>query len=78
MLLTDDQQSQVDVTNSIEATRHAYSIEMHERQAKLEAIRLAQLTLIENARSKPVDSREVTAADIATFANTLLSAMNDK
>lgn len=44
---------------------------LQSKQAKLEAVRLAKETLIENARSKPVDAREVTAADITAFASAL-------
>lgn len=46
------------------------------KQIRLEAIRLAKETLIENARSKPVDSRDVSAADIQAFAQTLVSYIN--
>lgn len=46
------------------------------KQARLEAIRMAKETLIENARSKPVDSRDVTAADITVFADTLIAYVN--
>lgn len=46
------------------------------KQARLEAIRMAKETLIENARSKPVDSRDVTAADITAFADTLIAYVN--
>ncbi len=46
------------------------------KRAKLEAVRLAKETLIENARSKPVDTREVTAADITAFAATLEAYVN--
>lgn len=46
------------------------------KQTRLEAIRMAKETLIENARSKPVDSRDVTAADITAFADTLIAYVN--
>ena len=46
------------------------------RAAKLETIRLAKEVLIENARSKPVDSRDVSAEEIAAFAATLTSFTN--
>ena len=46
------------------------------KRAKLEAVRLAKETLIENARSKPVDARDVTAADIAAFAAALEAHIN--
>jgi hypothetical protein len=76
MALTAEQQAQVDVQNATEAVRHANQLELEARRAKLEAIRLAKETLIENARSKPVDSRDVTAADIQAFAQTLVSYIN--
>ena len=73
MALTAEQQSQVDVSNAIEATRHANQMALQAKQAKLEAVRLAKEVLIENARSKAVDSRDVAAADITVFAGTLVA-----
>jgi len=73
MALTAEQQSQVDVSNAIEATRHANNLAVQAKQAKLEAVRLAKEVLIENARSKAVDSRDVAAADITAFAGTLVA-----
>jgi hypothetical protein len=46
---------------------------MQSKQAKLEAVRLAKETLLENARSRPVDARDVTVADITAFAQALLN-----
>lgn len=46
------------------------------KQIRLEAIRLAKETLIENARSKPVDARDVSAADVQAFAQSLVSYIN--
>ena len=46
------------------------------KQIKLEAVRLAKETLLENARSKPVDARDVSAADVQAFAQTLVSYIN--
>jgi enoyl-CoA hydratase len=40
------------------------------------AIRLAKETLIENARSKPADSRDVTPADITAFADALVASIS--
>jgi hypothetical protein len=76
MALTAEQQAQVDFQNATEAARHANQLELEARRAKLEAIRLAKETLIENARSKPVDSRDVSAADIQAFAQTLVAYIN--
>ena len=72
MALTADQQFQMDLENA----RYANQAAAQAKQARLEAVRLAKETLIENARSKPVDAREVTAADITAFAATLEAHIN--
>ena len=72
MALTADQQFQMD----LEAARNANQMAQQAKQAKLEAVRLAKETLLENARSKPVDSRDVTAADITAFAAALEAHIN--
>ena len=72
MALDAQQQFQLDLENA----RHANQMAAQAKQAKLEAVRLAKETLIENARSKPADSREVTAADITAFAATLEAHIN--
>ncbi len=82
MALTTEQQAQVDAqleaANTshsrqieLENSRHANQLAIEAKRAKLEAVRLAKETLIENARSKPADSRDVTAADVTAFAATL-------
>lgn len=84
MALTAEQQSQVDFQiamnaanneqqNAMETKRHANQMELQAKQAKLEAVRLAKEVVIENARSKAVDSRDVAAADITAFAQTLVA-----
>jgi hypothetical protein len=73
MALTTEQQSAIDYQNAIEAARHAGQMALQAKQAKLEAVRLAKEVLIENARSKAVDSRDVAAADITAFAQTLVA-----
>ena len=72
MALTVEQQFQMDMENA----RHANNMAQQAKQAKLEAVRRAKETLIENARSKPVDTREVTAADITAFAAALEAYVN--
>ena len=72
MALDANQQFQMD----LEAARHANQMAVQAKQAKLEAVRLAKETLVENARSKPVDTREVTAADITAFAAALEAYVN--
>ncbi len=79
MALTEEQQAQVEMQIAVEEARqiavedarHANQIQLEAKRAKLEAVRLAKETLIENARSKPVDLRDVTAEDITAFAATL-------
>jgi len=73
MALTTEQQAQVDIQTAVENVRHTNQMASEAKRAKLEAVRLAKEVLIENARSKPVDSRDVTAADITAFAQTLVA-----
>lgn len=76
MALTDEQQAQVDMSIAINAANQATQQAMFVKQARLESIRLAKETLIENAKSKPVGERDITAADIIAFAETLAAAAN--
>ena len=76
MALTAEQQAQVDIQLAVENARHANQMAMQAKQAKLEAVRLAKETLIENRRNEPVDAREVTAADITAYATTLVNYVN--
>ena len=73
MAFTPEQQFDIDYQNAIEATRHTNQMALQAKQAKLEAVRLAKEVLIENARSKAVESRDVAAADITAFAGTLVA-----
>ena len=76
MALTAEQQASVDMAIAIEADRQANQMALLAKQAKLEAVRVAQQTLIENRRNQPVDQREVTAADITAYATTLVNFIN--
>ena len=76
MALTTEQIDQIAYQEASEAGRRAHEIAMESRRAKLEAVRLAKETLIENARSKPADSRDVTPADITAFADALVASIN--
>ena len=67
MALTTEQQDQLEFATAMaNATAGG-----EQKRARLEAVRLAKETLIENARSKPVDERDITATDITTFAAAL-------
>jgi hypothetical protein len=76
MAFTAEQQAQLDIQTAMETLRHNNQMIIMTAQMKLDAIRLAQQILIENARSKPADEREITPADIAAFANALIAAAN--
>jgi len=76
MALTTEQQAMLDIQTATETLRHNNQMIIMTAQMKLDAIRLAQQTLVENARSKPADEREITPADIAAFANALVVATN--
>jgi hypothetical protein len=67
MALTTDQENQVDLAAALAIANAGVEV----KRARLEAVRLAKETLIENARSKSVDARDVTAADITAFASAL-------
>jgi|688.fasta_scaffold1107890_2 hypothetical protein len=77
MALTTEQQAAMDAQlaqqAAMEASRHANQLAIEAKRAKLEMVRMAKDTLLENARSKPADSREVTAADITAFAQALVA-----
>ena len=71
MALSQEQLDNIEMQNTVENTRHANQMAIVLANAKIEAVRLAKETLLENARSKPVGERDVAAADITTFAATL-------
>lgn len=87
MTFTTEQQAQFDVQTAVENVRHANQVVVENtrnanqlafeaKRAKLEAVRLAKEILVENARSLPADSREVTADAVAAFAATLVNYVN--
>lgn len=76
MAFTPEQQSQIDFQNEIENNRHSNQTQLEVRRMKLEVVRLAKETLLENSRSKPVDSRNVSADDIKNYAQNLIDYIN--
>lgn len=83
MALTTEQQNQLEFNVALmeqnavtEAARHAREDAIESRRNRLEAIRLAKETLIETSRSKPVDQRDIAAADIVSFATALETHIN--
>jgi hypothetical protein len=73
MALTEDQQFQIDMENA----RHANQMAAEQKRTRLEAVRLAKETLIENARNKPVEEAGVTAAEITVFAQELTNYVGE-
>jgi hypothetical protein len=80
MALTAEQQAQVDVQiaiqTAIEDKRHENNIAMINKNQKFETLRMAKDILIENSRTLPVESRQVTTANVIVIANELLNYSN--
>ncbi len=56
-----------------DAARRSQDIANEQRRNKMELVRLAKEVLIENNRSKPVDSRDLSADDITAYAQSLIN-----
>jgi len=76
MALTAEQQAEIDFTEARDAGNRAHQLAMEQLRIKMDAVRLAKETLIENDRSKPADERGVSASDITTFAAALNTYVN--
>lgn len=73
MALTPEQQEQLDMQLAIIDAQKNSQLAVQSKQTKIEAVRLAKETLIENSRNKPVADRDITGEDIINFANTLIA-----
>ena len=71
MSLTAEQQAQHDAQVSLEATRHTNQLAIMRESSRLDLIRISKEVLVENARIKPVEDREVSDADIIAYAEKL-------
>jgi hypothetical protein len=60
-----------------ETLRFERELLKEEKRIRLEVVRLAKETLIENNRHKAVDERDVSAEDITAFANVLYNYTNE-
>jgi hypothetical protein len=76
--LTSEQQAQnalqVEINRLIEADNRA----RHREMARLDSLKLAKEILVENARSKPVSERDITAEDVTAFAATLVTYVTNE
>lgn len=70
------EQSRRDFEESQAQDRRNQELALENKRAKLESIRLAKETLLENSKSKAVDERDISASDIVTFATTLQNYIN--
>jgi len=68
-IMTAQQQHQQD----LEVSRRTHEIAMNDKRLRVEIIRMAKETLIENARNKPASEAIVTAEEITAFANELIN-----
>jgi hypothetical protein len=64
-------QTQIAAQQASEVARREHEKDMEARRAKLELLRMAKETIVENARNKPVGEAGITAAEITAFANEL-------
>jgi hypothetical protein len=71
------QSAQLASQQETEKARREHEQEMEARRAKLELIRLAKETLIENARNKPADEAVITAEEITAFAQELTNYVGE-
>jgi hypothetical protein len=75
MALTEEMQAQTAAHRIAEVTRREHETAMDKRRVKLELLRMARDTLVENARNKPAEEAGVTAAAIVAFANELTAQL---
>ena len=76
MALTAEQQAEIDLSEAQQTGNRTHQLAMEQLRIKMDAVRLAKETLIENDRSKPADERGVSASDITTFADALNTYVN--
>jgi hypothetical protein len=76
MALTAEQQAQVDLENALQQGRVTEQLRIDGMRTKLDAVRMAKDTLVHNRLDQPSGSREITATDITTFADTLVTYIN--
>jgi len=87
MALTTDQEQQIEFliaqTNATQSStlqaeqeRREHEIQMEARRTKLELLRTAKEALTENKKNLPVSERQITEADIISFAETLHEFIN--
>jgi hypothetical protein len=67
MALTEEQ------LNQIEFQKAQQALNNNDRNDRMEAVRLARDILMENDRNKPTGERGITAADVTSFADAIVT-----
>jgi hypothetical protein len=62
--------------SELQTRQQASALEINSKQARLSAVQVAQSTLIANRNNKPVDEREISAADIVAYAESIVTYVN--
>ena len=75
--LTDEQKNTIAFNKAMVASQSEIQVEQDTARNRMEAIRLAKETLIENSRSLPADQREITSSQITAYAESILSFVNN-
>jgi hypothetical protein len=87
MAMTEDQEShlelsiatqkaQAEINAQVEADRRAYEQASEQRRTRLEMLRTAKETLIENKRNLPVAERSISEDEIIAYAEKLINFVN--
>ena len=76
MALTPEQQAEVDKQAAIAAAQVSANAAEAAKTRKLQAVQIAHTTLLENKRNLPVEQRQITAAEITAFADSLNAYVN--
>lgn len=71
MALTEDQQNRIEFIEAEQNALFKNTSEASIKHARIEMLKMAKETLIENARNKPVSDREISSDDIVAFATSL-------
>jgi hypothetical protein len=71
MVMTDEIIAQMEAQRVNEEARREHEKVMEASRAKLELLRMAKDTLVENARNKPAEETAITAVQITAFAEEL-------
>lgn len=74
MALTPEQQ--IELQTAIAAAQANVNAQEGAKQRKLQAVQIAHTTLLENKRNLPIEQRQITAAEITAFADSLNAYVN--